>query len=380
MAKMKLNLSSADAQNRVDTGLAMLFGKASANVDHAVQRLETIPLTLLDAHPHQSRWSMNEDELNWLTNNVAQVGVLEPVNVMQKPDGRYLLLAGHRRREAAKRAGVTEIPALVEPYNETRADIIFNATNLGQRQYLRPSEKAYAYLDLENAVGNAGKTTAAIAELTGDNIRMIQRYKRLTALMPELLARVDTNAIPVFAGEALASLTAEEQTALVSVLENNEIKKISLKQAKELQTAASNATDDLAEDDILAVLCPPPYPDWLANMVKRFLDGQKLTPHTVSTEWLKENLGRHYSGGISADIDYTATPRGIAFSYHGQCVEMTWARFVAYCRSMTPSDEKPLTVYRSELAQYIPAGISENTEMMRYIVQALKYWQQRGAK
>lgn len=380
MAKMKLNLSSAAPQNRVDAGLAMLFGKTATDTETAAQRLETIPLALLDAHPHQSRWSMNEDELNWLANNVAQVGVLEPVNVMQKPDGRYLLLAGHRRREAAKCAGLTEIPALVEPYNEARADIIFNATNLGQRQHLRPSEKAYAYLDLENAVGSTGKTTAAIAELTGDNVRMIQRYKRLTALVPELMARVDENSIPVFAGEALASLNTEEQTALVNVLEENEIKKVSLKQAKELQTAASNAADDLTEDDILSVFCPPPYPDWLADMVKVFLEWQKLTLHTVSVEWLKENLGRHQAGGGNIDLDFATSLKGIVFTRHSQRVEMTWARFVAYCRSLIPADEKPLSIYRADVAKYIPAEITGDTETMQYIVQALKYWSKHNSR
>lgn len=379
MTKMKLNLSTATHQNRVDAGLAMLFGKTASAAEAAVQRLESIPLALLDAHPHQSRWSMNEDELTWLTNNVAQVGILEPVKAMQKPDGRYLLLAGHRRREAAKRAGLTEIPALIEPYNEARADIIFNATNLGQRQHLRPSEKAYAYLDLENAVGSTGKTTAAIAELTGDNVRMIQRYKRLTALVPELLARVDDGRIPVFAGEALASLNAEEQTALVNVLEENEIKKISLKQAKELQTAASNAVDDLTENDILSIFCPPPYPDWLADMAKVFLDCYKLTPHTVSIEWLKGTLSKSHAGACQEKLHYETSPKGIAFTDHNQRVEMTWARFVAYCRAMVPADEKPLTVYRSDLTQYIPAEVTSDVDMMQYIVEALKYWKKHNS-
>lgn len=373
MAKMKLNLAATTQQNKINTGLALLFGSS----EPAAKRLESVSLDALDAHPHQSRWSMNEDELNWLTNNIAQVGVLEPVNVMQKPDGRYLLLAGHRRCEAARRAGLTEIPALIEPYNEARADIIFCATNLGQRQHLRPSEKAYAYLDLENAVGNTGKTTAAIAELTGDNVRMIQRYKRLTALVPELLARVDDDRIPVYAGEALASLNAEEQASLVNVLEENEIKKVSLKQAKELQAAAANATDDLSPDEILAVFCPPPYPDWLAGMVKKFLDWHKLTPHTVSAEWLKENLGRHQAGGGNIDLDFAISLKGIVFTHHSQRVEMTWARFVAYCRSLSPADEKPITVYRSEIAQYIPSEADE-TAAMQVIIEALRFWQQRN--
>ena len=374
MAKMKLNTSAMQHSN-LDTGLAMLFGGSTPTTG---QQLENIPINMIDTHPNQHRWSMNEDELNWLTNNIAQVGVLQPVSTMKKPDGRYLLLAGHRRKLAAARAGLTEIPALVEPYDEARADIIFNATNLGQRQHLRPSEKAFAYLDLERAVGSTKKTPAAIAELTGDNVRMIQRYKRLTMLLPELIEMVDSDAIPVFAGEALASLNSEEQAALLTVMGDNDIKKISLKQAKELQTASTNATDDLSEDEILAVFRPADYPDWLSDMVMKFLELYKQTPRHVDVECLKNELGKNWTGVGDTETDVTTSPKGIQFRSrkNDQSVSFTWAKFEAYCRSLAPTDEKPMALYRSELGSYIPSTLKTEQETMDYIVQALRYWQE----
>ena len=76
MAKMKLNTSAMQHSN-LDTGLAMLLGGSTPTTG---QQLENIPINMIDTHPNQHRWSMNEDELNWLTNNIAQVGVLQPVS------------------------------------------------------------------------------------------------------------------------------------------------------------------------------------------------------------------------------------------------------------------------------------------------------------
>lgn len=257
-AKMSLKTANADHRNLQD-GLALLFGDAP----QAPKSFETapgpvviqLPLTLIDAHPKQGRWSMIQEELDWLAANIAEVGVLDPVKVMQKPDGRYLLLSGHRRREASRRAGRDTIPAIVEPYDECRAEIIFNATNLGQRSKLRPSEKCFAYIDLEAAVKNGKKTTAAIAKLTGDNLREIQRYKRLANLTPHLLDLVDKGSIPLYAGVDLADLCVEEQDALFSVLSNHQKFKVSLKQAALLKDTAGENT--LEEESIEAILFPP---------------------------------------------------------------------------------------------------------------------------
>ena len=248
----KLNLKTAASMGMTDA-LDALFGTSIAKEANEVA---DVSLDKIDQHPKQSRWSMNEDELNWLASNIEQVGILEPVHLMPKAEGRYLLLAGHRRCEAAKRIKMTKVPAIIHPYNEQRADIIFNATNLGQRQELRPSEKAFAYTDLEKACANGRKSSSAIAELTGDNVRAIQRYKRLTLLHELLLQHVDCKDIPVFAGEALSYLSNEEQTALCNLLGERGRWKLSLTQAQALKEASAEAEGDLSEDDIKKILCP----------------------------------------------------------------------------------------------------------------------------
>lgn len=252
MQMAKLSLKTAASAGMPGT-LDALFGTGIAKETGEVT---DVPLDKIDQHPKQSRWSMNEDELNWLASNIEQVGILEPVHLMPKSEGRYLLLAGHRRCEAAKRVKMEKVPAIIHPYNEQRADIIFNATNLGQRQELRPSEKAFAYTDLEKACADGRKSSSAIAELTGDNVRAIQRYKRLTLLHELLLQHVDCKDIPVFAGEALSYLSNEEQAALCNLLGAKERWKVSLAQAQALKDASAEAEGDLNEDDIKNILCP----------------------------------------------------------------------------------------------------------------------------
>jgi ParB family chromosome partitioning protein len=252
MASIKIKTAAASASN---ADLSMLFGAAGMPAATASgAQIQEVPLDKLDKHPKQGRWHMDEDEINWLANNIAKNGILQPICVMPEPNGRYLLLAGHKRTEAAKRAGLKTAPAIVEPYDETRGDIIFNATNLGGREKLLPSEKAWAYVDLEADCHNGSKTTAALAELTGDNVRMIQRYKRLTQLTPQLLDLVDKECIPVFAAVELSYITAEEQECLCNVLGYHGSNKISLKQATALKESSLQAT--LTDARIEEVLFP----------------------------------------------------------------------------------------------------------------------------
>ena len=258
MAKAKMELHSPRSACAAQD-LSLLFGAAGL-APAAGGQIQQISLDLLDSHPRQGRWHMDDGEINWLAANIAQVGVLQPLQAMQTPSGRYLLLAGHKRREAARRAGLHTVPVIVEPYNEVRGDIIFNATNLGGREHLLPSEKAWAYLDLERDCADRGRTTAAIAQLTGDNVRMIQRYKRLTQLLPPLLARVDEGSIPVFSGEALAALPEEEQQLLIHVMETDGIKKLPLKQAKALQSISAASAQTLTEAQIRDVFRPAVRP------------------------------------------------------------------------------------------------------------------------
>lgn len=281
MATKKLDFSkretitqpSPHARAAVLSMLTGNIGNAPAKTE-SEQDITELDLALIDNHPQQYRWSMNEDELNWLTSNIAAVGVLEPIQVMQQEKGRYMCLAGHRRCEAARRAGLKTVPAIVHAENQEKATIIFNATNLGHRQVILPSEKAFAYCDLAAVAGE--KSTSAIAQLTGDNIRMIQRFKRLALLIPDLLSAVDIGDIPAGGGEALSYLSPAEQNALLTVLQERNSLKLSLKQAKALKSAGEECEHELVPDTITRILFPtkeqkPKLSKVSLNIFSRFL-------------------------------------------------------------------------------------------------------------
>lgn len=366
----KVNLKAPQAGN-LNAGLSILFGGNPPA--SGTSQIQQIPIHLIDSNPKQGRWSMNEDELNWLAANIAQVGVLEAVQLMQKPDGRYLLLSGHRRTEGAKRAGLQTVPAIVLPYDETRGDIIFNATNLGQRQTLRPSEKAWAYVDLEEDVSVGNKSTAAIAALTGDNVRMIQRYKRLTALLPPLLERIDAGSIPVFAGVDLSYLSIDEQEMLLTVLKAQEIKKLTGKQAAALHNASLNC--EMQEDAILQILKPKPisFPTWLEPQVKAYLKDLEVDSTTVTAEWFKEHEGRCYHGAANDLYKLDCDLKGIILAHKREKVSFTWSRFVAYCRKLHSPVNAALSFAPETFKGLIPDDCDQNSAI-EYIRSALKLY------
>ena len=216
-------------QGAASAELAKMLGVPSASVSsvsHQPRQIQMISTSLLDAHPLQRYYSMDEEELDWLAENVRQNGVMEPIHVQKKENGRYTIIAGHRRTEASRRAGLTEIPAIVEQLDEDSAIIMFDSTNLGQRRSLSPGERAAAYLRIEKAAANKhldqNKTTAVISEITGDHIRTIQRYKRLNHLIPEILDRVDNGTFTFMTGVELSFLSSGEQKLVLDVLASHE--------------------------------------------------------------------------------------------------------------------------------------------------------------
>lgn len=114
-----------------------------------------IPLSKLHEYPEQSVFSMNEDELEQLTENVRASGILQPLIVRVHPQipGDFQIIAGHRRREAARRAGMETVPCQVYMgMTDAEAKTVFYATNMGQRSELLPSERAAGYKALAGAL------------------------------------------------------------------------------------------------------------------------------------------------------------------------------------------------------------------------------------
>lgn len=146
---------------------------------------------------------------------------MTPCNVRRK-DGKYYILAGRNRKRACELAGI-KVRCIVEEYDDPSADLVLTDTNLYQRRQLSPSELAFAFQMQKQAYLAKGgkKSTKAIADAQGQDVRTIQRYLKLTELNHDLLELVDQGRIPVAIGAELTKLPKENQEALSQYLSDN---------------------------------------------------------------------------------------------------------------------------------------------------------------
>lgn len=197
-----------------------------------------IPLSKLHEYPEQAVFSMNEDELEQLTENIRASGILQPLIVRVHPQisGDFQIIAGHRRREAARRAGMETVPCQVYMgMTDAEAKTVFYATNMGQRSELLPSERAAGYKALAGALRLEGSGAVdAVAQAGSEGRRTVYRYMRLNNLGKNLLDKVDKKEISVYAGAVLADLSATAQLNLLAVLEQHDQTGITEKAAKEV--------------------------------------------------------------------------------------------------------------------------------------------------
>lgn len=197
-----------------------------------------VELSLDDLHPFSGHvFKVRDDEeMAELSRSVAEYGVRQPVQVRPRPEGGYEIIAGHRRIEASKRAGKLTVPAIVEDVDTDLATIIMVDTNLGQRQNLLPSEKAFAYKVKLEAMKRQGARTDLtssqvgmklknkqssdlLAEQTGESRNQISRYIRLTNLIPPLLEAVDSGRLKFNPAVKVSYLKEEEQKDLWDFME-----------------------------------------------------------------------------------------------------------------------------------------------------------------
>lgn len=184
-------------------------------------------------HPFQVR---EDEEMLELIDSVGRNGVLMPAIVRPTEDGKYQMIAGHRRKYASEKNDKATMPALVRNLTDDEATIIMVDTNLRQRQNILPSEKAFAYklkLDAMKRQGErkdltsrpVGEKLYSVNELSkevNDSARQIHRYIRLTYLSKELLEYVDNNKIALRPAVEISYLTQEEQHSLLYYIQLND--------------------------------------------------------------------------------------------------------------------------------------------------------------
>lgn len=172
-------------------------------------------------HPFKVK---DDDEMNTLIESIQTQGILSPLIVRPIEDtDEYEVVSGHRRLHAAQKAGITEVPALIYALDRDAAAIAVVDSNL-HREHILPSEKAFAYKLKYEAlkhqgtscqVGTKSRTDEQIAENANDSARQIQRYIRLTYLIPEFLEKMDEGEIALSVGVELSFLDEQNQRAVL---------------------------------------------------------------------------------------------------------------------------------------------------------------------
>ena len=207
-----------------------LFMNEQERMENRLPRIYTIPISEIDEFPdHPFQVRMDED-MDQLVESVKERGVITPVTLRKKEDGRYETVSGHRRIKASELAGLETVPAEIKELTRDEAILLMVDSNL-QRSYILPSEKAMAYkmrydalkrisgerTDLTcDPVGPRLKTAEIVAEETAESPTQIKRYLRLTELAPELLELVDEGKIAMRPAVELSYLNDIEQQDLVA--------------------------------------------------------------------------------------------------------------------------------------------------------------------
>ena len=214
-------------------------------------------------HPFQVK---DDEDMNKLVESIKEQGVLDPAIVRHRKEGGFEIISGHRRHHAAMLAGLKDMPVIIRDISDDEATLAMVDANL-HREKLLPSEKAKAYKMKMAALSSQGKrndltlcqvgtrsrSDEKIAEGSDDSARTVQRYIRLTELVPELMSMVDNKDIKFNAGVEISYLSEEEQRSLLSVMEQEGIRP-SLTQAKDLHRMSKDGEcTDAAIFKLLAV-------------------------------------------------------------------------------------------------------------------------------
>lgn len=180
-------------------------------------------LQAFDGHPYKV---LDDDSMNELIDSVQDSGILQPLTVrpLEGTEDRYEIISGHRRFHAAQKAGMKEVPAFIRSVSRDEAAIMLVDSNL-HREHILPSEKAYAYKMKMEAISHQGKTCGQIGHKSREIIsdtesgRQVQRYIRLTNLIPELLDMMDEGKIAFSVGVELSFLDDQLQYDVLNACE-----------------------------------------------------------------------------------------------------------------------------------------------------------------
>lgn len=191
------------------------------------ENVQSIPINEIQPFRNHPFTVADNEDMAKIVESIGKVGTITPLLARPLPDGGYELISGHRRLEACRKLGLENIPVIVREMTDDEAVIAMVDANL-QREHILPSEKAFAYKMKLEAISHQGKTCGQVVLKSKDVIsdtdsgRQVQRYIRLTKLIPELLKLMDEGKIAFSVGVELSYLSTEIQRNLYTIIERDD--------------------------------------------------------------------------------------------------------------------------------------------------------------
>ena len=247
------------------TSVDDLFSTEESRADEQREKVQEIPLSELHPFPNHPFKVVDDERMLDTADSIREHGVLVPAIARPRAEGGYELIAGHRRKRGCELAGLDTMPVIVRNLDDDASTIIMVDSNI-QRESLLPSERAFAYKMKLEALNHQGKRTGLtssqlgtklmrtdeiLAEQSGTSRNQVQRYIRLTELVPDLLDMVDAKKIAFNPAVELSYLKPEEQTALMEAMDSEQATP-SLSQAQRLKRFSQEGT--LSPDMMRAIL------------------------------------------------------------------------------------------------------------------------------
>ena len=296
-----------------------LFSTQELRDDAKLSKFRDIPLELIDDFPDHPFKVRDDEDMIQLVESVKERGVITPATVRQKEDGRYELISGHRRKRACELAGFEALRCEVVDLDRDAATVLMVESNY-QRSQILPSEKAFAYImRLEAMKRQAGRPSkdnlvpvrlnfsrVELSEQGGESQTQIQRYIRLTNLVPELLDLVDEGKIKMRPAVELSYLDEDSQRAVVDEIDLNQ--------------------------------CTPSH-DQTIRMRKFFTDG-KLTPEVVSAIMGEEKPNQREKIVLRGDKVRSLIPKNIPVSQTEDYVVKALEHYSRFLRQRAERDSR----------------------------------------
>ena len=245
MPKGSLNVSLKGADD--------IFSTEESRQEQQQEQVQQIPIGELFPFKNHPFKVLDDESMQRTVESVEQYGVLSPLIARPRPEGGYEIISGHRRQHAAQLAGLETLPVIVRNMDDDAAVLLMVDSNL-QRENILPSERAFAYKMKLEALKNQGarsdltcgqfghkligaKARDIVADESGDNARNVQRFIRLTSLIPELLDMVDEKKIAFNPAVELSYLDESQQRDFLEAM-NDTQNAPSLSQAQRLKKLA----------------------------------------------------------------------------------------------------------------------------------------------